>query len=47
MEEKFRGKFLALYSQIALIDAEAPDAYPEWATGEEYAAECVNSLRQL
>jgi len=37
MEEITRGTFLALYSQIALVDAESPDAYPEWVTGDEIA----------
>ncbi len=37
MQQILEGKFFALYSQIALIDAEDPDAYPEWKTGEENA----------
>jgi hypothetical protein len=28
----------ALYGQIALFDAQASDAYPEWLTGDEAAA---------
>lgn len=35
MNEIFRGSFLSLYAQIALFDAEDPDSYPQWETGEE------------
>ena len=38
MDEILRGKFFSLYSQIALVDVETPDAYPEWITGDEIAA---------
>jgi hypothetical protein len=33
----YKGKALALYGQVALIDAEDTDAYPEWITGAEIA----------
>lgn len=31
----FEGKVFALYSQIALFDAEKKDAYPQWKAGKE------------
>jgi hypothetical protein len=37
MIEILREKFLAHYYHVALIDHEAPDAYPQWETGEEAA----------
>ena len=37
MIEILREKFLAHYYQIALVDHEDPEAYPEWETGEEPA----------
>jgi hypothetical protein len=37
VQQIFEGEFFALYSQIALIDAEDPDSYPQWETGEENA----------
>ena len=35
MRELFRGVAFSLYSQVALIDAEDKDSYPQWKTGEE------------
>lgn len=36
MPERFCGRFLTPYAQVALIDAEsADDSYPQWETGEE------------
>lgn len=37
MEEILKEKFLAHYFQVGLVDAEGPDAYPQWETGEEDA----------
>lgn len=37
MKEVYRGKHYALYYQIALLDAEQPE-YPQWTTGQEFAA---------
>jgi hypothetical protein len=37
MEEILREKFLAHYYQIALVDYEGPESYPEWDNGEETA----------
>jgi hypothetical protein len=37
MKEIIRGQFFALYSQIALVDFESSDVYPEWVTGDEPA----------
>ncbi|MGB8214143.1 MAG: hypothetical protein WCE68_11340 [Anaerolineales bacterium] len=36
-EVLYRGKALALYNQVMLIDAEDIDAYPQWSTGIENA----------
>jgi hypothetical protein len=35
--ELIRKKFLALNYQIALVDFEDPNSYPQWITGEENA----------
>jgi len=37
MEEVYCDKHYALYYQIALLDAEQPE-YPQWTTGQEFAA---------
>jgi hypothetical protein len=33
----YKGRAFALYSQVALVDAEDANAYPEWVTGAEIA----------
>ena len=35
MAKLFNGKIFSLYSQVALIDNEVLNSYPEWQTGEE------------
>ena len=35
MQKIYSGKHLPIYAQIGLFDAEDPDAYPEWQTGDE------------
>jgi len=31
----YQGNVLALYYQVAMLDARAKESYPEWKTGEE------------
>ena len=35
MEELYRGKHLPVHAQVMLVDAEDPQRWPEWKTGEE------------
>jgi hypothetical protein len=36
-EALFTGRVYALYAQVALLDAEDKNSYPQWQTGDEHA----------